>query len=65
MAAFAGMLVAALFLSRSYNPVLFLLVGLSLALYKVVGQSGYSVALPSFLPVSAGGSSPWNSAVLL
>src|ERR1039457_1336246 len=43
---FAGMLAAAFFLSRSYNPVLFLLVGLAFALYEIAGQGGHSVYLP-------------------
>jgi len=47
VASFAGMLVAAFFLSRSYNPVLYLLVGLAYALYKIARRSGHSLALPS------------------
>ena len=46
VASFAGMLVAAFFLSRSYNPILYLLVGLAFALYRSACNSGYSVALP-------------------
>lgn len=47
LASFAGVLVAAFFLSRSYNPILYLLVGLAYALYKLAGRSGHSLDLPS------------------
>jgi hypothetical protein len=51
-ASFAGMLVAAFFLSRSYNPVLYLLIGLAFALYKIAGDTGHPVALASWYGVS-------------
>jgi hypothetical protein len=50
-ASFAGMLVAAFFLSRSYNPILYLLVGIAFALYRSAHNGGYSVALPSVFGV--------------
>jgi hypothetical protein len=46
------MLVAAFFLSRSYNPVLYLLIGLAFALYKIAGDTGHPVALASWYGVS-------------
>jgi hypothetical protein len=52
IASFAGTLAAAFFLSRSYNPVLYLLVGLAFALYEIAGQGGNSVYLPSLYRVS-------------
>jgi O-antigen ligase len=50
-ASFAGMLVAAFFLSRSYNPIVYLLVGLAFALYRIAGKRGHSMALPSLYGV--------------
>ena len=41
------MLVAAFFLSRSYNPILYLLVGLAFALHWIARNCGHPVALPS------------------
>jgi putative inorganic carbon (HCO3(-)) transporter len=49
---FAGVLAAAFFLSRSYNPVLYLLAGLAFALYGIARRSGYAVALPSLYRMS-------------
>ena len=51
IASFAGMLAAAFFLSRSYNPVLYMMVGLAFALYGIARHGGYSVALPSLYGV--------------
>jgi len=51
LASFAGMLVAAFFLSRSYNPILYLLVGLAYALYKLAEDTGHPVALASWYGV--------------
>jgi O-antigen ligase len=48
LSSFAGMLVAAFFLSRSYNPILYLLVGLAFASTVVGGKSGQLLALPSW-----------------
>ena len=47
IASLAGMLSAAFFLSRTYNPVLYLLVGLASALQGIARKSGYPVELPS------------------
>jgi O-antigen ligase len=47
LASFAGMLVAAFFLSRTYHPIVYLLIGLASALFAVAGKSGHSLALPS------------------
>ena len=52
IAAFSGMLVSAFFLSRSYNPVLYLFVALALVLYNLAGSSGLPVAQFSGLRVS-------------
>ena len=52
IASFAGMLAAAFFLSRSYNAVLYLLVGLAFALYEIARQRGHPVHLPSMYKVS-------------
>jgi len=52
IASFAGLLTAAFFLSRSYNVVLYLLVGLAFALYEIARQFGHPVALPSLYGVS-------------
>ena len=52
IASFAGMLTAAFFLSRSYNPVLYLLVGLACTLQTIARKSGYPVELPSLYSVS-------------
>jgi F0F1-type ATP synthase assembly protein I len=49
---FVGMLTAAFFLSRSYNAVLYLLVGLAFALYEIARRGGHSVHLPSLYRVS-------------
>ena len=49
---FTGVLVAACFLSRSYNPLLYLLVGLALALYQVAIKKGSVGTLPSFYRIS-------------
>jgi putative inorganic carbon (HCO3(-)) transporter len=48
LSCFAGVLVAAFFLSRSYNPVLYLLVGLSFASTVVARNGGQPLALPSW-----------------
>lgn len=50
--AFSGVLVTAFFLSRTYNPVLYLFVGLALALYTLAGGSGLPVALLSGFGIS-------------
>jgi hypothetical protein len=47
IASFAGMLAAAFFLSRSYNPVLYMMVGLAFALYGIARHDGSPVALRS------------------
>jgi len=52
VASFAGMLVAAFFLSRSYNPIFYLLIGLAFALYRIAGNSGKTVAVPSLYALS-------------
>ena len=52
VASFAGMLVAAFFLSRSYNPIFYLLIGLAFALYRIAGKSGKTVAVPSLYALS-------------
>ena len=49
---FTGTLVAAFFLSRSYNPILYLLVGLATALYRIASRDGCEVALPSLFKIS-------------
>ena len=52
LSSFAGTLVAAFFLSRSYNPVLYLLLGLAFALHETARKCGHPVALPSLYVVS-------------
>ena len=52
IASFTGMLVGAFFLSRSYNPILYLLVGLAIALYSVASTSFDEVGLPSVFEIS-------------
>jgi hypothetical protein len=46
LASFGGVLVAAFFLSRSYNPFLYLLIGLAFVLFTIARNTGQSVALP-------------------
>ena len=52
VACFAGTLVAACFLSRTYYPILYLLVALAFALYRLASEDGVSVGLPSVYRVS-------------
>ena len=51
-ASFAGMLAAAFFLSRSYTPILYLMIGFAFALHQIARQEGHSLALPSLYRVS-------------
>jgi len=52
LAAIAGILVTAFFLSRSYNPVVYLLVAFAFALFNVVRASDDAITTPLFLPLA-------------
>ena len=51
LASFAGTLVAASFLSRTYHPILYLLVALAFALYAIAGHTEQLVAMPPLLQI--------------
>jgi hypothetical protein len=46
LASFSGILVAAVFLSRTYTPVLYLFVGLADALFAIARNSGEPIKMP-------------------